>query len=70
MNALIKSVGLRRVPPAPDEYVTINGEEQGWSTLAVRDKFSLWMPESVIGFYAKPGSLKTGKLTITKGMDR
>jgi hypothetical protein len=52
----------------PDEKVTMNGKEQGWSTLAVGDKLSLWMPESVIGFYAKPGSLSSGKLTITKGL--
>jgi hypothetical protein len=41
MNALFKSVGRRRVPPLLIEYVTINGKEQGRSTLAVRDKFSL-----------------------------
>jgi hypothetical protein len=52
---------------APDEHVTVKGKEQGWSTLAVGDTFSLWMPESKIGFYAKPGSLTSGKLTITKG---
>lgn len=52
-----------------DQKVTVDGKEtKGWSNLTKGDKLDLWMPQSVIGFYAQPGALDKGKLTVTKGL--
>jgi len=52
-----------------DQKVTVDGKEtKGWSNLTTGDRLDLWMPQSVIGFYARPGALDQQKLTITKGL--
>jgi hypothetical protein len=48
------------------QAVVLNGQEGKWSDIKVGQKISLWMPESRIGFYAKPGSMDKGELAITK----
>jgi hypothetical protein len=48
------------------QAVVINGQDGNWADIKVGHKISLWMPESKIGFYAKPGSMDKGELTITK----
>ena len=48
------------------QAVVLNGEEGSWSDIKVGHKISLWMPESKIGFFAKPGSMDKGELTVTK----
>jgi hypothetical protein len=48
------------------QAVVLNGQEGKWSDIKVGQKISLWMPESRIGFFAKPGSMDKGELAITK----
>jgi hypothetical protein len=50
------------------QSVLINGQDGKWADIKVGEKISLWMPQSKIGFYAKPGSMDKGQLTITKGL--
>ena len=50
------------------QAVRINGEDGKWSDIKVGEKISLWMPESKIGFYSRPGSMDKGELKITKGL--
>jgi hypothetical protein len=51
-----------------EQAVVINGQQGKWSDIKVGEKISLWMPQSKIGFYAKPGSMDKGQLAITKGI--
>jgi hypothetical protein len=48
------------------QAVKVDGQDGKWSDIKVGQKISLWMPQSKIGFYAKPGSMDKGELTITK----
>jgi len=51
---------------AMDQRITVNGKEVQWTDLQPGDKLSIWVPQSIVGFYSKPGSLDKGELKLVK----
>ena len=57
-------VGTVTVNAAPDAPIDMDGKPAQYSQLQVGDKLSFWVPESRYGFYAAPGTLKTGQFRV------
>jgi hypothetical protein len=59
-----QSVATLTFSAAPEARLTIDGKEAKFSELQSGDTISVWMPESRMGFYAKPGSLEMSKFAV------
>ena len=49
---------------APEARLTIDGKETKFSELQSGDTISVWVAESRMGFYAKPGVLEISKFAV------
>ena len=58
------SVGTVTVNAAPDAAVELGGKPAKYAQLHEGDTLSFWVPESRYGFYAAPGTLKTGQFRV------
>ena len=57
-------VGTLTFNASPDARVLVEGREVKYSTLREGDTLSFWMPESRMGFYARPGASEDAKLAV------
>jgi hypothetical protein len=48
----------------PDATVTVDGKTEKFADLREGDALSFWVSEARAGFYAKPGSLNSGKFAV------
>jgi hypothetical protein len=60
------TVSTLTVKAAADARVMVSGKETKYSSLAAGDHLTIWMPESKLGFYAKPGASEAEKLSVVK----
>ena len=57
-------VGTVTFDAQPDATIEVNGHATRFARLMPGDRLSFWMPESRVGFYAKPGTPESTKLAV------
>lgn len=55
---------------APEARLTIDGKEAPFSDLRSGDTISVWISESRMGFYAKPGALEISKFAVVSNTSK
>lgn len=59
-----QSLAMLTFTAAPEARLTIDGKEAKFSELRSGDTISVWMSDTRMGFYAKPGALEISKFAV------
>jgi len=65
-----QSVATLTFSAAPEARLTIGGKEAAFSELRSGDTISVWISESRMGFYAKPGALEISKFAVVSNTSK